>query len=130
LGMWNITPKKRLVKIHCNNNTLVVSPSPFDTTWIVLMYNRHGPDWDHSIPSHLNSNPSQRALCGKQSLLLLLFIIIFQKNCQHQVQCDHSSYPPNQMLTAVHLNLGNGFFIIIIMKACNNLSRGVSGSSH
>jgi hypothetical protein len=58
---------------------LVVTPSPFGTTWLVLMYIGMGLDWDHSITSHLNS-----------------ILIISSKS---------------EMLTAVHLNFGNGFII-------------------
>lgn len=102
-----------------------LSPSPFDTTWLVLMYVGMGLDGDHSVTSHLNSILA-KGHGGKQSLLPFLkkfkiFLKNFKKIVKHHVQCDHWSYPPNQMLTSVHLNLGNGLHHDDD-EACNNLS--------
>jgi len=47
-----------------------LSPSPFDTTWLVLMYVGMGLDGDHAITSHLNSILA-KGHGAKQSLFCL-----------------------------------------------------------
>ncbi len=63
-----------------------LSPSPFDTTWLVLMYVvGMGLDGDHAITSHLNSILAKGAWWQAKPF----FFKIFKKIVKHHVQYDH-----------------------------------------